>query len=105
MTSEDLLVQKINVQFQEFHKAVEDMKGSLAQLCTQMVSLNHKHSEFHALQERHAAGLAHVSGRLQKIEGALRTPTTLAGSSDDSGEIVDSVMMEENSDTVDFGDP
>ena len=31
----DLVTQRINVQFQEFLKAVEEMKGSLAQLCAQ----------------------------------------------------------------------
>ena len=97
------MTQRMNVlALEAFHKVMDERNGSLAQMLTQMVGLNERRSEFHKLQQSHAAGLAHVSGRLQKIEGVLHhTATTLGGSSDE-GEIIDSVMMEDNN--AGFGD-
>ena len=70
------------------------MNGNIAQMLTQIVSLNERQTELHNLQQNHAAALSHVSARLRKIESVLQTTTTRAGSSD-GGEIITSVMMDD----------
>ena len=77
------------------------MNDNIAQVLAQVASLNDKivnleerQSGLCEVQERSFGGLRQVCRRLQQIETALQTPTTLTSvGSSDEGELVDTVMV------------